>query len=82
MLFDLSPEILAGKFMGSKNEHKLINTISKIARAYAPSVIFIDNSEKVWAKKVPEDEKYLKPKRFARYFPKLVKNIKKGDQVT
>lgn len=78
----MSPEILAGKFMGPKNEHKLINTISKLARAYAPSVIFIDNSEKVWAKKVPVNELALKPKRFARYYPKLVKNIKKGDQVT
>ncbi|XP_043785577.1 IQ and AAA domain-containing protein 1-like isoform X2 [Apis laboriosa] len=81
LLFDMSPSILAGKFMGPKNEHKLINTISKLARAYAPSVIFIDNSEKVWAKKVPVDEIYLKPKRFARYFPKMVKNIKKGDQI-
>ncbi|XP_061940510.1 IQ and AAA domain-containing protein 1-like [Apis cerana] len=81
LLFDMSPAILAGKFMGPKNEHKLINTISKLARAYAPSVIFIDNSEKVWAKRVPVDEIYLKPKRFARYFPRLVKNIKKGDQI-
>ncbi|XP_017759405.1 PREDICTED: IQ and AAA domain-containing protein 1-like [Eufriesea mexicana] len=78
----MTPTVLVDKYTGRRNERKLINMISRIAREYAPSVIFIDNGEKPWSKHVPPDERHLKPKRFARYYPNLVKNIKRGDQVT
>lgn len=55
--------------------------ISKVARVYAPSIIFLDAGEKPWLKKVPPEEKYLQPKRFTNYFVKLRKDIKPGDQV-
>ncbi|KAK1124363.1 hypothetical protein K0M31_006730 [Melipona bicolor] len=81
LLFDMTPTVLVDKYMGRKNERKLINMISEIARAYAPSVIFIDNSEKLWSKTLSEEDRHLKPKRFARYYPRLVKSIKRGDQI-
>ncbi|KOX74351.1 Putative IQ and AAA domain-containing protein 1-like [Melipona quadrifasciata] len=81
LLFDMTPTVLVDKYMGQKNERKLINMISEIARAYAPSVIFIDNSEKLWSKTLSEEDRHLKPKRFARYYPRLVKSIKRGDQI-
>nr|XP_033186317.1 IQ and AAA domain-containing protein 1-like [Bombus vancouverensis nearcticus] len=81
LLFDMSPTVLVDKYTGRKNERKLINMISSIARAYAPSVIFIENGERPWLKQVPQEDKYLNPKRFAIYYPKLVKSIKRGDQI-
>lgn len=77
----MTPTVLVDKYMGRKNERKLINMISEIARAYAPSVIFIDSSEKLWSRKLSEEDRHLKPKRFAQYYSKLVKSIKRGDQV-
>lgn len=58
-----------------------MDIISKVARAYAPSIIFLDGGEKPWLKEVPPAERLLQPKRFAKYFVKLVKGIKPGDQV-
>ncbi|CAD1477416.1 unnamed protein product, partial [Heterotrigona itama] len=81
LLFDMTPTVLVDKYMGRKNERELINKISEIARAYAPSVIFIDNSEKLWSRKLSEEDRHLKPKRFAQYYPRLVKSIKRGDQI-
>lgn len=77
----MTPTVLVDKYMGRKNERKLMNMISEIARAYAPSVIFIDNSEKLWSRTLSEEDRQLKPKRFAQYYPRLVKSIKRGDQV-
>ncbi|XP_076235071.1 IQ and AAA domain-containing protein 1-like [Calliopsis andreniformis] len=81
LMFDMTPSILAGQYTGRKNEKKLINMISKVARELAPSVIFIDNGEKPWVKTVPVEERHLQPKRFAKHYPKLVKSIKPGDQI-
>lgn len=67
--------------MGKENQQRLIDTISKVARIYAPSIIFLDAGEKPWLKKVPPEEIDLRPKRFANYFVKLMKGIKPGDQV-
>ncbi|KZC11758.1 IQ and AAA domain-containing protein 1 [Dufourea novaeangliae] len=81
LLINMTPSVLVDKYVGRKNERKLIDMISKVARELAPSVIFIDNSEKLWAKKVPAEERVNKPKRFAKYYPKFVKSIKRGDQI-
>ncbi|CAK9833578.1 Dynein regulatory complex protein 11 [Anthophora retusa] len=81
VLFNMTPNVLVDKYTGKKNERKLFDMIGRIAREYAPSVIFIDNGEKPWLKKVPPQERYYKPKRFAKYYPKLVKSIKPGDQM-
>lgn len=67
--------------MGKEEEQRLMDVISKVARLYAPSIIFLDAGEKPWLKKVPPAERHLQPKRFAKHFVKLVKGIKPGDQV-
>ncbi|XP_018307729.1 IQ and AAA domain-containing protein 1 [Mycetomoellerius zeteki] len=79
LLFDVSAPVLVNKYIGK--EKQLINIISKVARFYAPSIIFLDAGEKPWLKKVPPEEKYLQPKRFVNYFIKLMKDIKPGDQI-
>ncbi|XP_076292802.1 IQ and AAA domain-containing protein 1-like [Lasioglossum baleicum] len=81
LLINMTPTVLVDKYIGRKNERKLMDMISKVARELAPSVIFIDNAEKVWAKKVPAEERFIKPKRFAKYYLKFVKSIKRGDQI-
>ncbi|XP_039301824.1 IQ and AAA domain-containing protein 1-like isoform X1 [Solenopsis invicta] len=81
LLINVSPSVLFDKYMGKENQQRLIDTISKVARIYAPSIIFLDAGEKPWLKKVPPEEIDLRPKRFANYFVKLMKGIKPGDQI-
>ena len=81
LIFDLTPVVLVGQYLGKKNQQRLMDMIGKVSRAYAPAVIFIDGGEKPWWKKIPPEEKYTEPKRFAKLLPKFVKGIKPGDQV-
>ncbi|KAL6442102.1 hypothetical protein ACFW04_002427 [Cataglyphis niger] len=81
LLFDVSTSVLIDKYMRKEEQQRLMNIISKLARLYAPSIIFLDAGEKPWLKKVPLAERHLQPKRFAKYFTKLVKGIKPGDQI-
>ncbi|KYM86111.1 IQ and AAA domain-containing protein 1 [Atta colombica] len=81
LLFDVSVSVLADKYIGQENQRRLMNMISKVARFYAPSIIFLDAGEKPWLKKVPLQEKYLQPKRFTKHFVRLMRGIKPGDQI-
>lgn len=81
LLFDVSPSVLVDKFVGKKEQERLINMISRVARVYAPSVIFLDPGEGPWLKKVPPEMRHLKPKRFTKQLEKLIKGIAPGDQV-
>ncbi|XP_072760496.1 dynein regulatory complex protein 11 isoform X2 [Anoplolepis gracilipes] len=81
LLFDVSAPVLIDKYVGKENQKRLIEMISKVARVYAPSIIFLDAGEKPWLKEVPPAERHLQPRRFAKDFVKLVKGIKPGDQI-
>ncbi|KYM96806.1 IQ and AAA domain-containing protein 1 [Cyphomyrmex costatus] len=81
LLFDVSAPVLVNKYVGKAKQQRLIDIISKVARFYAPSIIFLDAGEKPWLKKIPPEERYLQPKRFTKYFVKLIKDIKPGDQI-
>ena len=54
-LFDLSPRNTDGKYPG-KNVNMMIHMVFKVARTMAPSVIYIDEAEKVFL----SDKKKLK----------------------
>lgn len=53
--FDLSPRNTDGKYPG-KNVNMMIHMVFKVARTMAPSVIYIDEAEKVFL----SDKKKLK----------------------
>jgi len=67
--------------VGKEKQKRLIDMIARVARYYAPSIIFLNGGEKPWSKKIAPEERYLQPKRFAKHFVKLIKGIKPGDQV-
>ncbi|KMQ96651.1 iq and aaa domain-containing protein 1-like protein [Lasius niger] len=81
LLFDVSAPVLVGKYVGKEKQKRLIDMISKVARVYAPSIIFLDAGEKPWLKEVSPEEQYIQSRRFAKSFVKLVKGIKPGDQI-
>ncbi|XP_069677027.1 dynein regulatory complex protein 11-like [Periplaneta americana] len=81
VLFDLSPENIAGKYEGKAGLQMLVHLINKMSRLLQPSVILVDGAEKTFYKKIPKTEKELDPKRLKSQLPKIVKGITKDDQV-
>lgn len=80
-MFDLTPEVLTGEFESKKEVKMLTEMVAKLSKLLAPSVIFVEGGHKPWLKKVPPEQRYVRPKRFAPMITKLVKGIKPGDQV-
>uniref|UniRef100_UPI00398F25C7 dynein regulatory complex protein 11-like n=1 Tax=Pristiophorus japonicus TaxID=55135 RepID=UPI00398F25C7 len=80
-LFNLSPQNIAGKYPGKIGLQMMIHLVFKVARLLQPSVVWIDNAEKTFYKKVPKVEKGLEPKRLKKSFPGILKSIKAEDRV-
>ncbi|XP_040896572.1 dynein regulatory complex protein 11 [Toxotes jaculatrix] len=80
-LFDLSPLNTAGKYPGKSGLAMMLHIVFKVARLLQPSVIWIEDAEKMFYKKVPKEEKELDPKRLKKDLPKSLKLIKGEDRV-
>ncbi|KAM6923966.1 dynein regulatory complex protein 11 [Xenentodon cancila] len=80
-LFDLSPLNTAGKYPGKDGLAMMLHMVFKVARLLQPSVIWIDDAEKMFYKKVPKEEKELDPQRLKKDLPKSLKLIKGEDRV-
>ncbi|KAM4548926.1 dynein regulatory complex protein 11 [Odontesthes bonariensis] len=80
-LFDLSPLNTAGKYPGKSGLAMMLHMVFKVARLMQPSIIWIEDAEKMFYKKVPKEEKELDPKRLKKDLPKCLKLIKGEDRV-
>ncbi|XP_060864173.1 dynein regulatory complex protein 11 isoform X2 [Metopolophium dirhodum] len=79
-LFDLTSANIVGKYPGKSGLTMLLHLINKVARLLQPSVIFIEDAEKTFMKKVPKTDK-TDPKRLKKDLPKLVKAIAPTDRI-
>ncbi|KAI9336953.1 hypothetical protein BDR26DRAFT_864270 [Obelidium mucronatum] len=79
-LFNLSPRNTAGQFVGKQNVTKMVHMVFKVAKANPPAVIYIDNAEMIFAKKVPKDDT-TDPKRIKKDLLKQMKGLKVEDRV-
>lgn len=80
ILFDLTPANIVGKYPGKSGLIMLMHLVLKVSRLLQPSVIFMDNAEAPFMKKVPKGDR-TDPKRLKKDLPKLVKNICGEDRV-
>ncbi|XP_021515421.1 IQ and AAA domain-containing protein 1-like [Meriones unguiculatus] len=80
-LFDLSPDNVMGKYPGKNGAQLLVHIVFKVARVLQPSVIWIGNTEKIFYKKVPKEEKLMDPKRIKKDLLKAAKQLSPGDRV-
>lgn len=80
ILFDLSPANIVGKYPGKSGLIMLMHLVTKVSRLLQPSIIFMDDAEKPFMKKVPKGDR-TDPKRLKKDLPKLVKNIGPEDCV-
>ncbi|XP_045906497.1 dynein regulatory complex protein 11 isoform X3 [Micropterus dolomieu] len=70
-----------GKYPGKSGLAMMLHMVFKVARLLQPSVIWIEDAEKMFYKKVPKEEKELDPKRLKKDLPKSLKLIKGEDRV-
>jgi len=63
LLFDLSPANIENKYAGKKEEDKLIASVMVVAKEYQPSIIYIDECEKVWPAKKKKKKGQKKKKK-------------------
>merc|ERR1712072_1341959 len=76
VLFDLSPVNMDGIYQGKKEEEKLIASVMVTAKEYQPSVIYIDECERVWpAKKKGGKKKGAKKKKADPSNPSRIKKV-------
>ena len=79
-LFNLSPRNTAGQFVGKANVTKMVHMVFKVAKANAPAIIYIDNVEMIFAKKVPKEDQ-SDPKRIKKDLLKQLKGLRPEDRV-
>ncbi|KAJ3030613.1 UNVERIFIED_CONTAM: Dynein regulatory complex protein 11 [Siphonaria sp. JEL0065] len=79
-LFNLSPRNTAGQFVGKQNVTKMVHMVFKVAKANPPAIVYIDNAEMIFAKKVPKDDT-TDPKRIKKDLLKQMKGLKVEDRV-
>ncbi|CAH6791916.1 Iqca [Phodopus roborovskii] len=60
-LFNLSSSNIAGKYPGKNGLQMMLHLVFKVARQLQPSVVWIQDTEKTFYKKVPQAEKLTTP---------------------
>ena len=78
--FDLTATNIAGKYPGKSGLNMLIHLVQKVSRLIQPAVVFIDQAEKTFIKKVSKTDK-SDPKRLKKDLPRLVKSFASEDCV-
>ena len=73
VLFDLTPSNIVGKYPGKTGLIMLIHLVVKVSRLLQPSVIYMNNAERPFVKKIPKTDK-SDPKRLKKDLPKVVKS--------
>ncbi|XP_059134208.1 dynein regulatory complex protein 11 [Peromyscus eremicus] len=80
-LFNLSASNIAGKYPGKSGLQMMLHLVFKVARELQPSVVWIQDTEKTFYKRVPQAEKLNEPKRLKKHLPKLLKLLKPDDRI-
>ncbi|XP_010283947.1 PREDICTED: IQ and AAA domain-containing protein 1 [Phaethon lepturus] len=79
-LFNLSASNIAGKYPGKNGLQMMLHMVLKVAKQLQPSVVWIGDTEKIFAKAVPKAEE-MNPKRLEKVLPKFLKALKAQDRV-
>lgn len=78
VLFDLSPVNIEGEFAGSRSEsEKMVAMVMRAAKEYQPSVIYIDEIEKVFPAKKKKKKGAKKAKKNDQTVPSRIKKALK-----
>ncbi|NXT77630.1 DRC11 protein, partial [Zapornia atra] len=79
-LFNLSASNIAGKYPGKSGLQMMLHMVLKVAKQLQPSVVWIGDTEKIFAKAVKGEEE-VSPIRLAKMLPAFLKALKAQDRV-
>ena len=79
-LIDLTATNIVGKYPGKSGLNMLLHLVIKVGRLMQPTVIYIDQADKTFVKKVSKTDK-SDPKRLKKDLPKLVRSLASEDRV-
>jgi len=95
-LFDLSCDNLVGKYAGpestgrywvnplpaaKKHQEQLLYIVFKVAKQHQPAVIFINDADTMFFKKIPKELAETEPKRLKKDWPKIIKKFPTNEQI-
>ncbi|NXR76364.1 DRC11 protein, partial [Pycnonotus jocosus] len=80
-LFHLSPSNLAGKYPGREGLMMMLHMILKVGKGWQPSVVWIQDTEKMYSKGAAKGEEEMNFKRLAKLLPQFLKALKPKDRV-
>ncbi|KAK2857261.1 hypothetical protein Q5P01_005996 [Channa striata] len=80
-LFHLSPPNLSHSYPGRQGATYLLHLVFKVACELQPSVIWIEDAEKIFCKKKPKTKKQFDPQRLKKDLLKSLKTLKPEDRV-
>ncbi|NXQ61563.1 DRC11 protein, partial [Anthoscopus minutus] len=80
-LFKLSPSNIAGKYPGKDNLIMVLHMILKVGKELQPSVVWIEDTERMFPKATPKGEEEMNLKRLAKILPQFLRALKPKDRV-
>lgn len=80
-LFDLSAANIAGKYPGKAGLQLMLHMVLKVAKLLQPSVLWIDNAEKTFLRRVSKEDRPLEPRRLRRELPRVLRQVGPDDRV-
>ncbi|CAK1588047.1 unnamed protein product [Parnassius mnemosyne] len=82
LLIDLSPLNVYNKFPGPKNLKKMFTFVNKISRLMQPTIILVADADKMFYKRVPNEERMFDPLRMQKdFFKEIIKPITHLDKI-
>ena len=79
-LIDLTATNIVGRYPGKSGLNMLLHLVIKVGRLMQPTVIYIDQAEKTFLKKVSKTDK-SDPKRLKKDLPRLVRSLASEDRM-
>ncbi|XP_037935779.1 IQ and AAA domain-containing protein 1-like [Teleopsis dalmanni] len=79
LFINISPEKI---FQFAEDLPYFLHVLMKVARAFQPTILFIEDAHRVFWKKIPEDQKGINPRMLQKSIAKkILKPIKKDDRI-
>jgi fatty acid synthase len=78
--FDLTATNIVGKYPGKSGLNMLLHLVIKVSKLLQPAIIYIDQADKTFLKKVSKTDK-SDPKRLKKDLPRLVRSLTSEDRV-
>ncbi|NXP38786.1 DRC11 protein, partial [Leiothrix lutea] len=80
-LFNITASNLAGKYPGREGLMMMLHMILKVGKELQPSVVWIQDTEKMYSKGPSKGEEEMNFKRLAKLLPQFLKALKPKDRV-